>query len=405
LQHSQFSLLSNLLQSKQSQAIMDAKDALVGLVQRSLGRATTLLQQGKHHDCLDSMEKALQTQASLLRSNQKETGIIYLWIGKCLCHQKKYADSLVALEKGLMILELLVGRYDMDTCELYRWIGGASYHLGDPDDKALSSFRIAKRIARTLRGDFYKHFVDYDPDHMTNRILREQGFSSERIKKYHDALDQSTSFEINGDVLCEHRNWKKALEEYENAAKVEAKTFGKHNPTLAFLCRKIACIYCIREEGSRAIFFDSGNADALNHTWFEASQESDLLNHDVCEAIKRGDALYVDALYADANYRNAIAEYRKAQIMTATCPPTSSTTAKSCQASPSTNMINKIENLSESCSWSMGVALDRIDGIVEMGDKETALSEYRLVTDLVQSFLDELCERFALLSSEQIVCA
>jgi hypothetical protein len=103
-------------------------------------------------------------------------------------------------------------------------------------------------------------------------------------------------FEIEGDLLRRFASSKAAIIEYQKAAKLEETAFGRDNPDLAFLWRKMAVLCSVRKGMIRSI--DFGSADRMNQKWIKGFETS--LFEPVCCAIQRGDMFYEDLLFEHA---------------------------------------------------------------------------------------------------------
>jgi hypothetical protein len=210
----------------------------------------------------------------------------------------KCRPFLESLIQALTKREAALGRCSHETAQTYSAIGNLYFQMDHP--RAVVMFRASYRIEYFLYGKCTGHISGEFKEFLVKR-----GLSENDVKETRKDVLASARHEIEGDILRRFGDRRAAALEYQKAAKIEELAFGKDNPDLAFLWRKMACLVSIKRIHMHNIDFD--DCDRPGNKWMRHSKEN--LSNSVCAMIARGDKYYQSLLYI-----KAIKEYVKAAM-------------------------------------------------------------------------------------------
>lgn len=208
---------------------------------------------------------------------------------------KPFLDSLI---QALVQRESALGKYTFETARTYASMGHLYFHMRHP--RAAVMFRASFRIEYFLYGKCSGRIAGDFKGFLLDRGLTEN--DTEEIRK--DILT-SARFELEGDFLRRFGDRRAAAMEYQKAARLEELAFGKDNPDLAFLWRKMACLASIKKANMHIVDFDE--CDRLGPRWM--NEAKDHISSTVSAGITKGDKYYQSLLYG-----KAIREYVKATL-------------------------------------------------------------------------------------------
>ncbi|KAG7339746.1 hypothetical protein IV203_025425 [Nitzschia inconspicua] len=164
---------------------------------------------------------------------------------------------------------------------------------------------------------------------LTNRGVPEGDFIT--IQK---CVADSVHLEMRGDMLRQFGMAQRAAHEYQKAVKVEESAFGRENPCLATLWRKLACLAVVIRADTSHWSKDIDEMDRLDGPWLkhqynskaastEGAEKTDnkdgrrrrtgcILPANVGRAIEQGDAYYqaMDFAQAVGRYSHAVAIHK-----------------------------------------------------------------------------------------------
>jgi tetratricopeptide (TPR) repeat protein len=198
--------------------------------------------------------------------------------------------------------ESSIGRYNHSVSQSYRAIGDWYFEAKVPA-KSIIFHRASYRIDMFLYGAItVGTFCPTFRQALSNRGLSENDYST--IQRH---VAESVHFEMNGDMLRQLGMAQLAAHEYQKAIKVEEAAFGRENPCLATLWRKLACLIAIvRADRKHHWANEIDDMDRLNDGWLQrhtkAHDHHGIPNHDephpgfipskVCHALGKGDEYY-----------------------------------------------------------------------------------------------------------------
>ncbi|KAL3934593.1 MAG: hypothetical protein SGBAC_009723 [Bacillariaceae sp.] len=208
---------------------------------------------------------------------------------------KPFLDSLIL---ALVKRESALGRYTYETAQTYASMGKLYFHMHHPRAAVMlrASFRIEYFLYGKCSGRIAGDFKGF---------LLERGLSDNDTEEIRKDILFSAKYELEGDILRRFGDRRAAAMEYQKAARLEELAFGKDNPDLAFLWRKMACLASIKKANMHTIDFDE--SDRLGSKWMNEVQ--DHISSTVSAGIIKGDKYYQSLLYG-----KAIREYVKATL-------------------------------------------------------------------------------------------
>jgi hypothetical protein len=159
-------------------------------------------------------------------------------------------------------------------------------------------YRTCFRIQTFLYGQFNCHISG-----KFKGILLNQGLTQGDIDEVRKEVMRSMKYEMEGDYIRGFGDKKAAVLEYQKAARVEEFAFGRDNPDLAYLWRKMACLAALKTGMLTPVDFDE--ADRMGNKWMKQAKE--IFSPSICACIRRGDTYYESMLYS-----LAVGEYFKA---------------------------------------------------------------------------------------------
>ncbi|CAJ1953912.1 unnamed protein product [Cylindrotheca closterium] len=206
-----------------------------------------------------------------------------------------FLDSLIL---ALVKRESALGKYTYETAQTYASMGKLYFHMHHP--RAAVMFRASFRIEYFLYGKCSGRIAgDF------KGFLLERGLSDNDTDAIRKDIVISARYEVEGDILRRFGDRRAAAMEYQKAARIEELAFGKDNPDLAFLWRKMACLASIRKANMHIVDFDE--CDRLGSKWINEAQ--DHISSSVSAGITKGDKYYQSLLYGKATR-----EYVKAAL-------------------------------------------------------------------------------------------
>jgi hypothetical protein len=224
--------------------------------------------------------------------------------GDLLTNPSKLKSHLLSLTNELIQREAVIGRYDHLTVQSYEALGDLYLQIGEP--RAVVMHRAAYRINIVLYGGHCKGSIR---GKFRVALLR-QGVAESKFPLIEVDMEESMRCEMGGDLLRRVGLKGPAAIEYHKAARLEESAFGRENPDLAFLWRKIACLAAIRKSTLSGV--DIEQMDSVSGNWIRQLQKESQssLHPKVCSVMKRGDDFYKSLLY-----NKAVGEYQKAATM------------------------------------------------------------------------------------------
>jgi hypothetical protein len=211
----------------------------------------------------------------------------------------KFQPYLDSLTQSLAKRESVLGRYNYVTAQSYTAIGNVYTQMEEP--RSVVMFRTCYRIHTFLYGRYNGQISGLFKD-----LLDKRGLTPRDIEAIREDILQSTKHEMEGDLLRRFGDKKAAVLEYQKAARVEEFAFGRDNPDLAYLWRKMACLASVNKGFLTTVDFDE--ADRMGSKWMRHSK--DVVSPAVCASIRRGDRYCGSLLYT-----HAVGEYLKATTM------------------------------------------------------------------------------------------
>eukprot|EP00980_Cylindrotheca_fusiformis_P022597 scaffold9485_cov107-Cylindrotheca_fusiformis.AAC.4 len=209
---------------------------------------------------------------------------------------RPFLESLIA---ALKKREAALGRFTHETAQTYTALAKLYIHMEHP--RAIVMLRTSYRIDFFLYGKCSGHISGE-----FKKLLLKKGYSENEVREIRKDVLTSARHEVEGDIMRRFGDRRAAALEYQKAAKIEELAFGKDNPDLAFLWRKLACLVATKKFHLHSIDFD--DCDRPGTKWMRNSSEH--LSPNVCPLIKKGDKYYQLLLYS-----KAIREYIKAAMI------------------------------------------------------------------------------------------
>jgi uncharacterized membrane protein YkoI len=168
----------------------------------------------------------------------------------------------------------------------------------------------------SIQGGGYENF---------RKALIQRGVPETKFIQIEKDIEASMRLELEGDMLRRFGVKHKAAIEYQKATQIEEAAFGRENPCLAFLWRKIACLAAIVSKNMDGI--DAEEMDYMDGKWLHEhtmsssnqnnhkqqpqkqhrESRSSPLHPKVTRTILKGDDFYKSFLYS-----RAVEEYWKA---------------------------------------------------------------------------------------------
>lgn len=208
---------------------------------------------------------------------------------------RPFLESLI---QALTKREAALGRCSHETAQTYSALASLYFQMDHP--RAVVMFRASYRIEFFLYGKCSGHITG-DFKH----FLVKKGLSENEVKEIRKDVLSSARHEVEGDIMRRFGDRRAAAMEYQKAARIEEVAFGKDNPDLAFLWRKLACLVSIKRVHMHSINFD--DCDRPGPKWMKNSSEH--LSENICAMIAKGDKYYQALLYSQATR-----EYTKAAM-------------------------------------------------------------------------------------------
>jgi tetratricopeptide (TPR) repeat protein len=220
--------------------------------------------------------------------------------------KKNIRPFLQSLMQSVEKREKVLGRYSHEAAQTYLSIG--NIYMQTSDARAVVMFRTSFRIESFLYGKCNGKISG-----ALKLVLERRGLSGKEIDTVQKDVLDSMRNEIEGDIIRRFGDRRAAaLEKYQKAAKIEELSFGKDNPDLAYLWRKMACLVSIKNVHLHSIDYEY--CDRPGSRWVQQSKQ--YLSENVCAAITKGDKYYFSMLYG-----KAVAEYIKATNIDRQKPP------------------------------------------------------------------------------------
>jgi tetratricopeptide (TPR) repeat protein len=255
----------------------------------------TILPQPQDEDNMDGNDKQTLKRAKECQEHGES-------IVATIKDPKNYEPFIESLTHSLLKRESVLGRYNHITAQSYSALGDVYLQMNEP--RAVVMYRTCFRIHTFLYGKCNGHISGAFRDVLS----RQRGLSQQEIEEVRSDVLESMKFEMEGDLLRRLGDWKAAVREYQKAARVEEFAFGRDNPDLAFICRKMACLASIKKGATLHHVLDFEEADRLGHKWMKNSKES--LSPSTCAYIRKGDKYYESLLYG-----HAVSEYLRATMI------------------------------------------------------------------------------------------
>jgi hypothetical protein len=224
--------------------------------------------------------------------------------GDLFTNPSKLQPYLLDLTNALVQREAAIGKYNHLTAQSYQALGDLYLQIEEP--RAVVMHRAAHRINMILYGG---HCVGSIRG-IFRLALHRKGVAESKFSAIERDLECSMRHEVEGDLLRRFGLKGPAVIEYQKAASLEEAAFGRENPDLAYLWRKIACMAAIRRSTTSGIDIDQ--MDRISSKWFRQQQKESrsMLDPKISTAVRRGDEFYRSLLYS-----LAVGEYQKATMV------------------------------------------------------------------------------------------
>jgi tetratricopeptide (TPR) repeat protein len=256
---------------------------------------------------LNEFREALAIQLGVLGRKHMDTALSYFWIGRSLKRNSQPQQSLIEFANALSIQEAVQGRHHIDTLVTYYLFGDTLELLGHTDMAAVA-FRSASRMKQACLQNLKIPPAGINPDQRLATLLRKKGLDMEAIEAVSLGITKSVMNEQNGDALREKGRFSDALAFYDIALQVETADAGLPNPEVAYLWRKIACIWSLRVPQRNKFAFWKSMDRIESSDWLGAPQKCRYRS--ACQAIQIG-----DYHFAHLNPEDALLEYKKAVVI------------------------------------------------------------------------------------------
>lgn len=215
----------------------------------------------------------------------------------------KYEPYLEGLIDKLAKRERRLGRYNPYTSLGYSSLGDAYRKLKDP--RAIAMYRSEYRIQTILYGCKTNGPISG----IFLQVLQGRHLSDSAILGIQQDIDDSIQNELEGDWFRRYGKRQDALIKYHAAARIEESSFGRDNPDLTFLWRKMACLSAINKRldshDEVNLLLDFEKADRIGSEWMKGAHK--FLSSGLCSIIRKGDEYFGMLLYSQA-----VGEYFKA---------------------------------------------------------------------------------------------
>ena len=215
----------------------------------------------------------------------------------------QYEPYLDELMEKVKKRERRLGRYNPITSLAYASLGSTYHSLKEP--RAVAMYRTEYRIESILYGDK----INGPIKGAFLQVLQERQLSDAEVLSIQRDVSLSTRYELEGDWFRRYGRRQQALIKYHAAARIEESSFGRDNPDLTFLWRKMACLSAIKRRldshDDVNLLLDFEKADRVGSDWMKESRK--FLSSSICSMIRRGDEYFGMLLYT-----HAIGEYFKA---------------------------------------------------------------------------------------------
>jgi hypothetical protein len=298
---------------------------------------------GRYEGALD--ENSIHTTSTSTVSTSMESASLELDDeddDKCETHRRRRHDSKSQTKQGRTIpvsvpralecppsfeqlvekwihQESTIGRYNQSVSQSYRAMGDWCLHAANLPARSIILHRASYRIDMFLYGASTNgSFAPTFQQALTDRGLVESDYSS---IQHH--LAESVHFEMNGDMLRQLGMAQLAAHEYQKAIKVEEAAFGRENPCLATLWRKLACLVAIirADRTYHNWAHEIDDMDRLDDGWLQRhtkvhdhgnpmneERHSGFIPSKVCRALRRGDDYYKALEFSQAvgRYSHAV---------------------------------------------------------------------------------------------------
>jgi hypothetical protein len=227
--------------------------------------------------------------------------------------------TLQKLTHALVQQESTLGKYNHAVGQAYQMIGSFYlFHLHNPS-KAVVMLREGHRIdmilyGTTTAGAFSPHF---------KTALEKKGIPEAVFQNIQGSIGDSVRLELGGDMLRQFGLYEKSAKEYQKAIKAEEAAFGRENPTLAILWRKLACLGAMIENIRDSCKGMTDEIDKISGKWLcghtMSPNQQELPKHEklarfiqpkLSNAIQKG-----DRHYKLMNFHHAVSAYSHATRM------------------------------------------------------------------------------------------
>jgi tetratricopeptide (TPR) repeat protein len=276
------------------------------MISKSMHSDSLACQDFPHH----SEQKSKQQQRSTKREKQEDGP----------AQTPRSSINSQNLVNELIKQECSFGRYCHSVSQSYKALGDWYFEVDDRG-RAIIMHRASHRISIFLYGSFTAGCLVP----IFQQALIQRGIPEIDFDIIQNRLSQSVHFEMNGDMLRQLGMAQRAALEYQKAIKVEEAAFGRENPCLATLWRKLACLLAVMRSDRRRWTNEIDEMDRLDEGWLirhasaiseksksklhEERRHTNWIPAKVGHAIRKGDGHYKVMMFSQAvsSYSHAVA--------------------------------------------------------------------------------------------------
>jgi tetratricopeptide (TPR) repeat protein len=243
--------------------------------------------------------------------------------------------TLQELSNELIKRECSLGRYCHLVSQSYKALGDWYFGVDDPG-RSIIMYRANHRISIFLYGSCTAGYLAP----IFQQALIQRGIPEIDFASIQNRLSDSVHFEMNGDMLRQFGMAQRAALEYQKAIKVEEAAFGRENPCLATLWRKLACLVAVMRSDRKCWTNEIDEMDRLDDGWLRrhasaiSEKSKSKLHEEVWQknlipakfghAINKG-----DQHYKELEFSQAVSRYSHAVAINKTKRPRSNSRSKS----------------------------------------------------------------------------
>lgn len=232
-------------------------------------------------------------------------------------HASSHRPTLHELVTKLVRQERQYGRYSHAVSCSYQIIGEEFVRMNSIS-RSVVMLRASYRIDMFLYGASTNGiFPEPFRQALMNRGIPENSFPI-----LQENIATSVNFEMNGDMLRQFGMAQRAALEYQKAIKIEESAFGRENPCLATLWRKLACLIAVTRADGNRWEHELDEMDRLDGRWLirhtvaldidqkqMRTRATAFIPAKVGQALRKGDESFQNMEFSVAvsRYRHAVA--------------------------------------------------------------------------------------------------